>query len=242
VDRVATLTPGTGRAAATAPAAAARAAGRRGESPAERTKRLTALPATTPRVRVPELLTGVVVVVGCALGAVLWHTSSTSTRQALVLSHPVERGHVFVEDDFAAASVSAEGMRLVAFAERDRMLGRIAVADLDSATPITDSVATPTTPLAPGEARVGRRLDAGEYPADLASEARVQVVLVVEQAPVTGGAPTKQSVVLDQVAVVDAVTPLANAADSAIVTLRLPSALAQQVASADGVRLVQVGG
>lgn len=199
------------------------------------------LPPVAPKVRVPELIVGVLVVAGCALAAVLWHTSSTSTRRAVVLAVPVERGHVFAESDFAPAEVSATGMRLIAYEDRAGLVGRLAAADLEAATPVTDSVAVVAVPLADGEGLVGRRLEAGEYPSNLAPDATVQVILVVESSGGVDEQPTKTSVTLPEPAIVDAVTPLMNAADAMVVSLRLPAELAQQVAAADGVRLVQVG-
>ena len=200
-----------------------------------------ALPSTGSRIRVPEVLVGIVVVAGSALGALLWHQSSTTTRQALVLAHAVERGHVFELADFAPADVSARGMRLVAYADRDAMVGRIATTDLEAASPVTQSVAAAEVPLADGESLVGTRLEAGEFPVGLTAGASVEVILVVEHATSTDSAPTRESIALDRAAVVEAVEPLANAADTVVATLRLPSDLAQQVAAADGVRLVQIG-
>jgi hypothetical protein len=187
-------------------------------------------------------MVGLLVVAGSALGIALWHTSSTATRQALVVAGDVDRGHVFTDADFAPASVSAEGMRLVAFADRGRMIGRIAATALSAATPITDSVALEQPPLAEGEGLVGRKLEAGEYPVGLPVGSTVQIVLVVEQASVTEGTPTKESIVLPESGVVEAVEPLVNQADAAVVTLRLSNELARQLASADGVRLIQVTG
>ncbi len=226
------------------PGSAARPAATAGPAPRKHLSgrgQAPTLPATRPRVRGPELIVGVLVVAGCALGAVLWHQSSTSTRQALVLAQAVERGHVFEPADFAAADVSAQGMRLVAFADRDLMVGRIAATDLEAASPVTDSVAVEQVPLGDGESLVGCRLEAGEFPAGLAPGANVRVILVLEHATTPDATPTKESVELPSTAVVESVEPLTNAADAMVATLRLPSELAAQVAAADGVRLVQVG-
>lgn len=200
-----------------------------------------ALAGRSPGVRVPELVVGVMVVAGCALAALLWHTSVTATRQAVVLATAVERGHVFEEADFAPADVAATGMRLIPFAERDSLVGRLAATDLDAATPLNDSVAVPAIPLSDGDALVGRRLEAGDYPAGLAAEATVQVLLLADPVVAVDADPAGRSVTLEGTAVVDTVVPLLNAADAVVVTLRLPDGLAAQVAAADSVRLVQVG-
>ena len=69
----------------------------------------------------------------------------------------------------------------------------------------------------------------------------VQFAYALESSGGVDEQPTKTSVTLPEPAIVDAVTPLMNAADAMVVSLRLPAELAQQVAAADGVRLVQVG-
>lgn len=200
-----------------------------------------ALPGTT-RLRLSEIAIGVLLVAGAALGVVLWHTSSTSTRPALVLARGVERGHVFVAADFASAQAAAHGMVLLPYSARDSMVGRIAATDLAAATPVTDSVAVETVPIAPGEAVVARRLDAGEFPAGLAPGSTVEVLLVVETMSSTSATPERESIVLPDPAVVDGVNGLDTLGDAVVITLRLPEAAARQVAAADGVRLLQVAG
>jgi hypothetical protein len=184
----------------------------------------------------------VLLVAGCALGAVLWQRSADSTRAALVLAHDVSRGHVFEPADFVPAQVRATGVHLLPYEAGARMIGRIAVADLSAHTPVTESVAVETVPLGDGEGLVGRRLAAGEYPDALRAGDHVQVVLVAptstSAAGPVGSAATPPSV---EDATVESVVPLTGAADAVVVTLRMPSADARRVAASTGVRLVQVG-
>lgn len=204
----------------------------------------------SPRVRLPEVVVGVLVIAGSALATLVWHSSSSATTPALVLAADVARGHVLVEADFAAAEVRTVGVRLVPFDQRSAMLGRIAVVDLRAADPITDAVAVELLPIADDQALVSRRLEAGEFPDGIAPGSAVRVILLADaaatgaagQGPTTndGGAGSGAGTPVD--AVVEDVRPGETAADISIVTLRVPDALADAVAAAGEVRLVQVRG
>ncbi len=206
---------------------------------------VASLPPTATKVRVPELLVGILLVAGCALAVLVWHQSSVSTRQALVLAHPVSRGQLLTEADFAAADVSATGMVLVAYDDRARMVGRIAATDLAAATPLTDSVALVSTPLPAGEALVGRRLEPGEYPSGLTVGDQVDVVIVGDQpmiagegeAPAAGTDPSSTGTAL--LAVVEAIET-STTSDDIVVDLRLAESVAGRIAAAPSVKLVRV--
>lgn len=163
-----------------------------------------ALPPTRPRVRVPELVVGILLVAGCALGVLVWHISATTTREALVLARPVGRGQLLTAADFAPAPVAGSGVVLVPYADRTRFEGRFAATDLAAGTPLADSLALAATPLPAGEALIGRRLAPGLFPSGLAAGDAVVVVLVGEQPVViagTGRAPAAAS---------DSAAPTAN--------------------------------
>ena len=189
---------------------------------------LPALASSGRRVKGPEVIVGLLLTAGCALAAVLWADSRDSTRPALVLSHAVERGHVLTEDDFAAAPARATGMRLLAFDDRERMLGRIAVADLDAATPLSDSVAVALAPIGAGEALVGLPLESGRFPAGLRSGSSVDVVATGDAAGASIAVGTVESV------------DVPDTGTKVVVTLRVRRDVSAGIAGRDDLALVEV--
>ena len=68
-------------------------------------------PAVTPpkrRVRVPELVVGLLVTVLFALGAVLWHLNATSRVAALAVSSEVQRGEVIDSGDLRVVYIASD--------------------------------------------------------------------------------------------------------------------------------------
>ena len=210
-----------------------------------------ALANPAPKVRLPEVIVGVLLVAGSALAAMVWHSSNSTTTPALVLAADVERGHVFEQVDFAAAEVKTTGVRLQKFENRAEMVGRIAAVDLQASDPITDAVAVTMVPIGLDKALVSRRLEAGQFPDALASGSTVRVVIVTADGPADApiaapgavGAPVASAAVAFPVlATVEDVRAGESAADTVIITLQVPNVVADSVASATEVRLVQVNG
>ena len=213
-----------------------------------------ALAPARPSIRVPELLLGVLLVAGCALAAVIWQQSASTTREALVFARDVTRGEVLGPADFAAAHVRATGARLLPFKDADRLVGRVAAADLSALTPVTDDLAVETVPLGADESLVGRRLALGQFPSGLKSGDHVVVVLI--------DAPTTQPMVLPSseepalaepiaaqdvdtapqslTAVVESMVAIETGAGDVVATLRVPASHAARLAAVDDVRLAQV--
>ncbi len=208
-----------------------------------------ALANPAPKVRLPEVIVGVLLVAGSALAAMVWHSSNSTTTPALVLAADVERGHVFEQIDFVAAEVKSSGVRLRTFEDRAEMVGRIAAVDLRASDPITDAVAVTMLPIGPDKALVSRRLEAGQFPDAVAPGSTVRIVIVdtddrtaASAAPDAIGIPaaTPRAAMPPVLATVEDVRPGESAADTVIITLQIPNAAADSVASAKEVRLVQV--
>ncbi len=118
------------------------------------------------RSRLPELSIGIVLMVASALGAVLWHMSSTSKQPVLALANPVERGEVIEAADLRVVYIEADNP-IAHLPERSSatVVGRIAVTDLDSGTLLSSALVTERTTLGDGEGVVGLSLDPGQFPA-----------------------------------------------------------------------------
>jgi hypothetical protein len=199
-------------------------------------------------VRVPELMLGILLVAGCALAAIVWQRSASTTQQALVFARDVRRGDVLAPQDFRAADVRATGARLLPFTDATRLVGSIVVADISAFTPVTDDLAVEAIPLGTDESLVGRRLELGEFPLGLRSGDRVTVV-VVEDDPgdqaAEAGEPASDPVIiaepkLELTALIETISTIEGGPGDVVVTLRVATPVAEQIAAAREVRLAQV--
>jgi Flp pilus assembly protein CpaB len=192
-------------------------------------------------VRVPELVLGVLLVFGFGLAAVVWHTSTTSRTDVLVLARDVRQGEVLAADDLRAVAMSAdEGVRLVPFERREAYVGQVVRTDLAAGTPLARALVQDEPALADGEGLASVKLAAGDAPT-LAPGDTVDAVQVPQEG-MAATAPSTAVSVVAQRAVVWAVEPVADNETSTVVTLRLPLADARAVsAAASDLRLVRVG-
>ena len=123
-------------------------------------------PPPARRVRVPELVVGVALMVGFALAAVLWHMSSTSKQAALALSRPVPRGHVIEQRDLQVVYLSSDdNIAHLGRTEAGTLIGRVTLADLPAGALLTSGSVAPRVTIGPNEGVVGLALEAGQVPA-----------------------------------------------------------------------------
>lgn len=132
------------------------------------------------KVDVPQVLVAVLLVAGCALGALVWSAASNERVPVLALAADVGRGDqlgagdvrvVNIDTDTEIASVPASSL--------GNFVGSIATADLSAGTVIAPSQFAIGEPLGPGEAVVGAALGDGEYPVpDLRPGDRVDAYLM----------------------------------------------------------------
>lgn len=195
-----------------------------------------------PRIRVPEVALGVILVVGFGLAAVVWQSSSSRRVPVVVLASDVRRGEVIGAADLRAEGIGAGAdVPLVPWADHGSLVGRVAVADLPAGLPLRPQLVADATELATGEALVALRLTPGSYPA---GSLRVGDTVDVVFAPPAGIEPDPAAVtVVAEAASVWDLAELADADGSDLVTLRLSVDAARQVGAVAGsVRLVRVGG
>jgi hypothetical protein len=179
------------------------------------------------RIRVPELVAGVLVVVGFALGAVLWHLSSIDKVPALVVTSPIARGEVLESGDVRVGYVASDdGLARLHGTQLDRIVGRVAAVDLAAGTLLTSSMVAETTAIGNEDGVVGLSLEPGAYPtAGLAPGDRVNVVRAADTATTT---PT----VVARDATVFAVEDLTS--DRRLVSILTSKTDAEAVAAATG--------
>jgi hypothetical protein len=214
--------------------AAGQDAARRRSAPAAR--KLRPLPPVNKRsFRLPEVVLGVLLVAGCALGAVLWQKSTSSTTTVVVAARSIPRGTVIGPDDLRGAQVGGETSAMISGDSAHALLGKVALVDIGVDVPMTLTVLTDAAALGADEALTSMALRSGEFPPDLAANDDVRI-LVTGRPDATGNAVTS---LLDEGASVWSVEESADGV-STVVTVRGSLALATSIAAADATRLVRV--
>lgn len=190
---------------------------------------------TSKAFRLPELVIGVILVVGCALLAVLWSQSGDNTTTIVVAARSIPRGRAITADDLRGAQMSGSTAAMISGANAKSLLGQVALVDVGADQPLSPSLVSTATLLAAGEALTSMALAPGQLPPDLAANDHVRVV-------VTGSADASgltHTTLLDAEATVWAVVVGPDGA-STIVTLRGPISLSSEVAAAAKVQLARV--
>lgn len=214
-----------------------------GSVPGAQTLRIE--PPPKHRIRVPELVVGVALMVGFALAAVLWHISSTEKQPALALAGPVTRGQVIVASDLRVVYLATDDpIAHLGRAQASTVIGRAPLTDLPAGTLLTAGTLAPRATIGPNEGVVGLALEPGQIPATgLISGDLVNVIA----GPVAGaGAAVStgdEAVPLASRAAVYAVGDLGTQGRR-LVSIKLPEVEANRVAAAaerGTVRLVLVG-
>lgn len=198
------------------------------------------------RVRMPELVVGVLVMSVFALGAVLWHLSAVDRSPALAVVGTVERGDVISADDLRVVYVSSDdAVARMSESQMTEVVGRVALVDLAPGTLVTRSVVADRPTLEQGEGIVGLSLDPGGYPdLGLAPGDRVTIVRSGDAAVPEATADEDESGpgnVIAREATVVSVEELTG--DRRLVSVLTTEADAEAVAAAAGsgsLRLVQV--
>lgn len=193
------------------------------------------------RVRVPELTIGLVLMVGFALAAVLWHMSATDKTPALALSRDVARGETVEAGDLRVVYLSTDDA--IAHLPREAsadVVGRVAVSDLPRGALLTREQVADRSSLGADEGVVGLALDPGQYPGEGLLPG--DFVNVVTGTPDSGDTGVSGSV-LARRAEVYAVEEVGTQGRR-FVSVRMPEDVANRVAAAaerGPVRLVLVG-
>jgi hypothetical protein len=195
------------------------------------------------RVRGPEVIVGLVVIVVFALGAVLLHLSAVDRSPALAVVGTVERGDTLSAGDIKVVYVSSDdALARLDESQLTQVIGQVALVDLAPGTLLSRSVVADRPALDPGEGVVGLSLEPGGYPAlGLAPGDRVSVARAADPAALGEDGEGAADVVLTRDATVFAVEELAS--DRRLVSIVAPEADAEAVAAAAGtgsLRLVMV--
>lgn len=128
--------------------------------------------------RLPYLLVGVLLVLGCTAGGALVATQAGAQESVLVLARPVSVGQVLSGRDLREESVAADGLSLVPVRSRSAVVGRPVAYSLPAGTPLTKSVLGPASVPPAGQAVAAVGLKAGQFPPGVRPGNRVSVVQI----------------------------------------------------------------
>lgn len=123
-------------------------------------------PPSRRRQRAPELAVGILLVVGCALAALILATDGRERTAALALSSDIARGEVITSGDLATVYIESDSsIAYTAEPDAEALVGRAALSDLAAGTMVTpEQLASPIELIQPGAATVGMALEAGQLP------------------------------------------------------------------------------
>jgi Flp pilus assembly protein CpaB len=123
-------------------------------------------PASPRRQRLPELAVGVLLVVGCALAALMLAAGDRDRTPVVALSGDVSRGEVLIADDLSTVYVESDSsIASTAAADREDLVGLAALSDLPSGALVTPGqLAEPVEVLDAGSGTVGVSVEAGQLP------------------------------------------------------------------------------
>ena len=122
-------------------------------------------PATTKKSRLPEVAIGLLLVVGGALGALLWQLNATRTTDVLAAATEISRGDVIELSDLQAVAIrSDDDLNVLGRNEAAELVGRVALTDLAPGTLLTPEDVSETSSLGPDDGVVGLSLGAGQAP------------------------------------------------------------------------------
>ncbi len=147
----------------------------RGRGPVAPGARLTG--GSPRRRRVPYLLVGVVLVVGCAAAGLLVGTRAGSRTPVLVLARPVVVGQVLSAADLREARIAADDLDTIAAGARGSVVGRPVAYSLPAGTVLSRAAVGAAQVPPPGRAIGAVALRAGQFPTGLSVGSRVVVVV-----------------------------------------------------------------
>jgi Flp pilus assembly protein CpaB len=147
-------------------------------------------PASSRRQRLPELAVGVLLVVGCALAALMLAAGDRDRTPVVALAGDVARGQVLTDADLSTVYVESDSaIAMTTSEDRDRLVGRAALSDLPAGALVTgEQLGDPVEILESGSGTVGLALEAGQLPS-LALAPGDEVSVVAAGDPTSGRQP-----------------------------------------------------
>ena len=143
---------------------------------------------SVPRLRrLPYLLVGVLLVLGCTAGGVVVATRAGHQEPVLVLARAVSVGQVLSDRDLREVSLPADsGLAFIPVSSRAKAEGRPVAYTLPAGTPLTKDLLGESRIPPNGQAVAAVGVKAGQFPPGVQPGNRVTVVVAPASATATG--------------------------------------------------------
>ncbi|GHE80951.1 hypothetical protein GCM10017786_09030 [Amycolatopsis deserti] len=184
---------------------------------------------TGRRRSLPHLLLGLLLVLACAGGFVLFSLDSGDRRAVLALARDVPVGHVLTPQDLRQVNLALDpAVAVVGVDQAATVVGRPMATSLTAGALLTPrSVGDAAVPGA-GQAIAALALKPGQFPPEVTAGARVAVVFVSAPAGTAASPPVDGGMVWPAVVTNVAGTPNDQ---TTVVSVQLPETAARQVAA-----------
>lgn len=180
-----------------------------------------------------ELALGMTLVIGGAIGVLVWHRQAVQSSTVLVTARDLRRGEIITSAELEVATITgARGVTVLTREQIDAVLGGMVVADLPAHAPVTPGMVEYRQRPGAHEALVSLALRPGEVPLDLAPRDVVRLVSV--RLDPLGSAPP--AVTYDTAEVWSVRTPT-DLDTTTLVTLRAATEVLERLALADRLRV-----
>jgi hypothetical protein len=177
--------------------------------------------------KVPYLLVGLLLVLGCTAGGVVAALRLGQRQTVWALARPVTVGHRLTAEDVRQVEIAAGGELAVVPAGSRGVLGRPLAYSLPAGTLLTRAALGPAAVPTPGQAFAAVALKPGQFPPDLAAGTRVAVVTTAGST----SSPPAPAPAGGWNATVIGARPATDGGET-IVSLQLPDGDARQLAAA----------
>ena len=180
---------------------------------------------------VPHLLLGVLLVLACVMGMVMWSLYAGQRRSVLALARSVSVGQVLSAPDLRQVSIATDPeVSTMAASQASAVVGRTMATSLPTGALLSPGVLGPAWVPGPGQAVASLALRAGAVPPELGPGARVWVVFGSGSATGQASAPPPGEAVPVWPAVVLSVTSRAEE-QLTVVSVQLAESAAREVAA-----------
>lgn len=200
-------------------------------TPSQKQSGAPRLAPARPRRQLPVVALGVLLVVGGALASAAAWVDLGNRQAVLAVTRPVAAGQAITAGDLSVVHMSVDaGVVPVSAANEANVIGHPAAVPLVPNSLLTQSQVGSSAALSANQAIVGVALKDGQFPPGLAPGAHV---MVVQTPGAQFSAASSTSALGTPSAVVIAVQqPQATSAATTIVSLRVDSSVAPQIAAA----------
>lgn len=131
------------------------------------------------RVRPPELVLGIVLVVGGAFATTTLAGSRSEMVRVVAASRPIARGQAFLPDDLKSISIERSlAQSFVSATEAKNLVGKVTALSISAGSPIVAGMFVEIPLLQENEAIVPVRLERGDAPQDISPGDNVRVAFV----------------------------------------------------------------